>query len=88
MHIGILQELRKHTQAEKIFSMNKKMIKHKILLSSFLSKNFISRYSVVFQSVGYKQDTANQGNIQRNAVNMSNETGESTEKADLKEENT
>lgn len=38
--------------------------------------------------MGYKQDTANQGNIQRNAVNLSNETGESTKKADLKEEDT
>lgn len=68
--------------------MNKKVVKHKVLLSSFLSKNCISRYSVVFQSVGYKQDMANQGNIQRSAVNMSNETGESTKKADLKKENT
>lgn len=44
----ILQELRKCTQAEKIFSMNKNIVKHKILLCSFMSKNCISRYSVAF----------------------------------------
>ena len=55
------------------------MVKHKILLCDFMSKSCITGHPVVFQSVDYRQDTANQGNIQRNAVNMINETGDRTE---------
>lgn len=44
-----------------------------------MSKSCISGLSVVFWFVDQRQDTANQGNIQRNAVNMINEMGDGTE---------
>lgn len=55
------------------------MVEHKILLCDFMSRSCISGLSVVFQSVYQRQDTADQGNIQRSAVNMINEAGDGTE---------